>query len=202
MKKAEFLQKLQEEISVYPYEETKKSLEYYEEMIDDRMEDGMTEDEAVASLGRVEDIVDQIKCELPITTIVKQKAMEKTNGGKIPGYVIALLIIGCPLWLPILISIFASIFSIYVSIWSVAVVLWAIDFIFAAVSVVGLVGSVVMFVKGSFVSALIYLGAAILLAGLAIFFFMASYFVSKGIVYGTGWLFKQIKKAIIGNKEA
>lgn len=76
MNKAEFLKELQQRIQEYPVDETKKSMEYYAEMIDDRMEDGMSESEAVASLGSVEQIAEQIKCELPITTLVKQKTKE------------------------------------------------------------------------------------------------------------------------------
>ena len=202
MKKDEFLQKLKDEISIYPYEETKKSLEYYEEMINDRLEEGMTEDEAVASLGSVEDIAEQIKCELPITTIVKQKAYEKTKGEKIPSWVIILLILGCPLWISLIFSIGATILAIYVSIWSVALVLWVIDFVVGIISVISFFSVFVMLIRGSIASSVIFLGLSILCAGLAIFLYLASFFVSKGIAYGTYWLFKQIKRALVGKKEA
>ena len=53
MTKQEFLNELKNQISEYPSEETKQSLEYYSEMIDDRIEEGMTEAEAIASMGAV-----------------------------------------------------------------------------------------------------------------------------------------------------
>ena len=77
MTKVEFLDELKKQIAEYPSGETEQSLEYYSEMIDDRMEDGMTEGEAVASLGKIEDIARQIKEELPLATLVKQKTKEK-----------------------------------------------------------------------------------------------------------------------------
>ena len=71
MTKAEFLNELKNRIAEYPSEETNQSVEYYSEMIDDRMEDGMSEPEAVASMGKVAEIAQQIKEELPLTTLVK-----------------------------------------------------------------------------------------------------------------------------------
>ena len=41
MSKVEFLNRLRALIGKYPYEELEKSLEYYSEMIYDRMENGM-----------------------------------------------------------------------------------------------------------------------------------------------------------------
>ena len=73
MTKAEFLNELKNRIAEYPSEETNQSVEYYSEMIDDRMEDGMSEPEAVASMGKVAEIAQQIKEELPLTTLVKYK---------------------------------------------------------------------------------------------------------------------------------
>lgn len=51
--KGTFLNELKNQIAEYPSEETNQSVEYYSEMIDDQMEDGMSEAEAVASMGKV-----------------------------------------------------------------------------------------------------------------------------------------------------
>ena len=42
MTRTEFLDELKNLIKDYPAEETEKSIEYYGEMIDDRIEDGMS----------------------------------------------------------------------------------------------------------------------------------------------------------------
>ncbi len=47
------MNELKNQIAEYPSEETNQSVEYYSEMIDDQMEDGMSEAEAVASMGKV-----------------------------------------------------------------------------------------------------------------------------------------------------
>ena len=43
-----------------PTEDMERFIAYYSEMIDDRMEDGMTEEEAVAMMDTPDDAVDQI----------------------------------------------------------------------------------------------------------------------------------------------
>lgn len=58
MTKREFLGALREQLcAVLPPDRVRKAMEDYEKCIDDRMRDGMSEAEAVSSMGRVEDIV-------------------------------------------------------------------------------------------------------------------------------------------------
>lgn len=49
MTKSDFLDLLREKISRLPEWEAAKTVVYYSEMIDDRIEDGMSEEEAVAA---------------------------------------------------------------------------------------------------------------------------------------------------------
>lgn len=57
MTKSDFIQKLTEALANMPGNERVLVLEYYEEMIDDRIENGMSEEEAVAELGSIEEIL-------------------------------------------------------------------------------------------------------------------------------------------------
>lgn len=202
MTKSEFLDCLGGLISEYPSDETNKSLDYYSEMIDDRIEDGMTEAEAIASLGSVHDIANQIKCELPLTTLVKQKALEKTKGEGIPVWVIVLLVLGAPVWIPLAISISAVLLSIYITVWAFNFAFWVADLSIGISSIVTIFAAIISIFTGGFLSFLIYLGGAIVLAGLAIILAIGCFYMSKGIIAGTVWLFKQLKKSIVSSKEA
>lgn len=51
MQKTEFLDRLRTALADLPAEELEKTLGYYAEMIEDRMEDGMDEEAAVAAMG-------------------------------------------------------------------------------------------------------------------------------------------------------
>jgi len=60
MRKAEFLNELEAGLVGLPKEDVEERLAFYSEMIDDRMEEGLTEEAPVAAAGPVDDIVSQI----------------------------------------------------------------------------------------------------------------------------------------------
>ena len=73
MNKAEFTQQLTNSLAGLSQYDINRSVDYYTEMIDDRVEDGMTEEDAVAALGSIDEIRSKILEEVPITKIVKEK---------------------------------------------------------------------------------------------------------------------------------
>ena len=56
MKREVFIESLKIALSDLPEEEIQSSLAYFNEMIDDRIDEGMTEEEAIADMGRVDEI--------------------------------------------------------------------------------------------------------------------------------------------------
>ena len=60
MTKETFLAEIREKIQGLPQSDIEKFLDYYAEMIDDYVEDGRTQEEAIRELGSVEEIVEQI----------------------------------------------------------------------------------------------------------------------------------------------
>ena len=90
MTKESLLMWLREAFSAYPPEEVEERIRFYEEMIDDRMEDGLTEEEAVASLGSLEEVIAKMAAEMP--PLKKKKAM------RLRWWEILLLVLGFPLW--------------------------------------------------------------------------------------------------------
>ena len=65
MTKQEFLRELWNKLTELPQEDVEKSLDYYSEMIDDRVENGLTEEEAVAEIGTADAAAAQILEGLP-----------------------------------------------------------------------------------------------------------------------------------------
>ncbi len=63
MSKWEFIDELCRRLRLMPVEEAQRTVMFYSEAIDDRIEDGMSEEEAVASLGSVDDIVRELERE-------------------------------------------------------------------------------------------------------------------------------------------
>lgn len=71
MNKNEFLRELENELKGLPKDEIEKSLEFYSEITDDKIEDGMSEEEAVFELGSPKNAAKEIMLNLPLKTLVK-----------------------------------------------------------------------------------------------------------------------------------
>ena len=179
MTKNEFLSELKKALEGLPEEDIEKSLEYYSEMIDDRIEDGLSEEEAVADLGSIEDIRAQIVKDTPITKIIKEKIKPKRT---LSGLEITLLIVGFPIWFPLLASAAATLFSIWVSLWAVVISFYAVETAFMASAVGGIIAAVVM----------LTLGCSLACVGLGILWIFVCKYSTKGLVWLTGAFVKSL----------
>lgn len=190
MNKNEFLSELRAGLAGLPQDDVEERIAFYGEMIDDRVEEGVTEEEAVGMIGSVDEIVSQIIAEIPLAKIVREKITPKRT---LKAWEIVLICLGFPLWLPLLIAFGSVVFSLYVVAWSLIVSLWAIELSFVASSFAGLAAAVAYIIRGDAVSGVALIGASIFLAGLSIFTFFGCVALSKGIIRLT-------KKAALGIK--
>lgn len=77
MKKQEFLSALKSGLSGLPRQDVEDRLNFYSEIIDDRMEEGLSEEEAVSAVGSVDEIVAQTVTEIPLAKIAKERIIPK-----------------------------------------------------------------------------------------------------------------------------
>ena len=70
MTKQELTFILAEKLNGLPWEEVERSMEYYDEMINEHMEEGMSEAEAIAALGSVDEIAQQILADQQSSVVV------------------------------------------------------------------------------------------------------------------------------------
>lgn len=115
MNRTEFSSELEARLTGLPEEEIKRQLQYYAELIDDRMEEGMGEEEAVAALGAPGEIAETVFGELPILARVRA-AKPRSTGRKVLN--ILLLVLGSPIWLSLLVALVAVILAVVVSLWA------------------------------------------------------------------------------------
>lgn len=191
MTRVEFLAELKNRLISFEESEVENWLKYYSEIIDDRIEDGQTEEAAVASLGDLNTIIDEILQQTPITRLAKAKLNRKT----LRGWEIALLIIGFPLWFPLLVAVIAVILALYVALGSVIISLWAVFVSVVACAVGGIVAGIGFILTGNSISGIALIGAAIALEGLSILMF----FGCNAATNGTAWL---TKKIVLGLKNS
>ena len=179
MNKQGFLSALEQGLRGLPPEEARERLSFYAEMIDDRMEEGLPEEEAVAAIGTPGEVIGQIAAEIPLARLVKEHVRPQN---KLRAWEIVLLVLGFPLWFPLLLACAAVALSVYLVLWAVIVSLWAVDLAFAAGVLAAFFTAAVLFLRGFGAAALAALSAGILCAGLAILFFFVCLAAGRGLV--------------------
>lgn len=193
MNKEQFLADLRRGLSQLPDEETEKQLAYFSELIDDMVEDGMTEYEAVSRLGSVEDIYQDILQNTPLPLLVRTRA--KPRGGW-TALSIVLIILGFPIWFSLAAALFAVILSVYAVIWAVVVVAFAVVLVLALCAAL----FVLLFVKlmlTSVPAAVLALGCALALCGLVVGAWLLSVAAAKLIVRATAAIGRGVKSLFI-----
>ena len=192
MTKIKFLMSLHDQLSDLPKDEVEERLSFYSEMIEDRMEEGLSEADAVAEVGSVDEIAAQITEELK-----KPKKVKK----KLKKWEILLLTLGFPLWFPLLVAGASVAFSLYVVLWSMVVSVWAVFGAMVGSSIGMVVSGMGAMLNGNPPSGVAMIGAGITCAGLAVFMFYGCKSATKGLIFLTKKLGSAIKR-LFGWKEA
>ncbi len=185
MTKLEFLAQLEKLLCGLPQDDIQKSLEFYSEMIDDRIEDGFSEEEAISQIGNIGDIAKQILMDIPLPKLVKKKITPRRRMGALE---IVLLILGSPIWLSLFISMIAVVLSLYISLWSVIISLYSVAASLIACTIGGAVSGVTFIFSGKYAAGVFMIGAGILCLGLGILMFIGCNYAARGVV----WLSRKI----------
>ena len=186
MRKQEFLDELAPNLSLLPLEERLRWLRFYEEIIDDGLEDGLEEDEIITTFGNPLVVASRIWDEsgraLPAderTQVKPVKAMKVAKphrgslGKKIAYWATSVI------WIPLAIAALSIVFALWVSASAIVASLWVI---FAALTLciplsVGFL--IFMISTGSAPSVLFNLGTLFAALGLAILSFYVSYALTR-----------------------
>ena len=167
MTKQAFLEQLRKGLSPLSQKEREERINFYSEMIDDRMEEGLTEEAAVAAIGDMNTIIAQITADSSIEKPAKQPKKPNKAG------TIALLVLGAPIWLSLLVAAFAVALSLYVVFWAVIIVFWSIFVTLIACAVGGVIVTIAYIALGDPLIALAILGGSLVCAGVAILLYFA-----------------------------
>ncbi len=197
MTKADFLRLLERALSQLSEEERQKNLEYYSELLDDMMEEGMTEAEATAKLGSPNQIAQSILQEMPLGKLVSTRM--KPRSGWTP-LAIVLAVVGSPVWVPLLLAGVAVVLVLFVSIWALG---------FAAVAVVialavAVVAAPIIAIRVAVLTlpvGLMLLGAGLVLLGLCVLGGLMAVELCKLLWQLTVWLAHKIKGLFIRKEE-
>ena len=198
MSKQAFLTELKNGLKGMPQEDVEERLTFYGEMIDDRIEEGLSEEDAIASLGSVDEVVNEIVSETPLTKLVKEKIKPKRS---LRAWEIVLLVLGFPVWFPLTVVAAVLVLVFYLLIWVLVICLWASELSLWACALAGIAGCAICIAKGNYLFGILLLGAGLVTAGLSIFLF----FGCKAATVGTAKLAKKIvhgiKRMFVGKEK-
>ena len=194
MTKQEFLAKLRTGLSCLPQEDAEERLGFYSEMIDDKIEDGLSEEEAVREMGDVNDILAQTVADAPLKKLVKKKIK---SSKKLKAWEIVLLALGSPIWLSLLIAAFSVIISLYVSVWAIVISLWAVFAAFVGCFIGVLTAGILLICTSRVAAGILLIGLSLFSAGLSIFMFFGCREIVKGMIFLAKKIISGIKHLFI-----
>ncbi len=161
MNKNEYLTKLTSLLQGIDKKERDKAISFYSEMIDDFIEDGLTEFEAIEKVGKPGDIAEQI-----ITEDLNRPEKTMTKGKKI--WMRVLLILGSPLWVMLLLAAGMLLLAGCLLLFTGLVVIWLIPICVGIAGVSCLILATIS-VLGSFVIMVQNLPLGIIQLGVGLF---------------------------------
>ena len=176
MTRDEFLGRLGELLACLPAEQVEETKAFYAEAIADRMEDGMSEEEAVAAMGTPGEVAEATLDDLPAVprAIVRTRRRSTT-------LLWVLTIVGSPVWVPLLAAFAAVAVTVYICIWLLALCVWIVAAALGGVGVVELLLAVSGVTIGHFPYALASAGVGLGLVGVALFVGAGAWAASKQI---------------------
>ena len=196
MTKLDFLYGLRDALRALPREDIERYVEYYSEMIDDRVEDGMTESDAISELGSIEEIAARILGDTapqPSAREVKEPKKEpKKEKRPTSAVAVLLIVLGFPLWFPLLVAAFSVLISLVAVLFSLVITLWAVEVSLWGCAIGGLVSGAVAFVIPNISAGLMLVGIALFCTGLSVF----GFYGCKAATKGAAWLVAKAALAI------
>ena len=196
MKKEEFLNELEKELQGLPKSDIIDKLSFYSEMIDDRIEEGKTEEEAIADLGGTDKVVGKIVEETPITSLVKERIRPK----KSPSFLtVLLLILGFPLWLPLFLVFMVLVLVFILLLWILVIVTYSVEAALLGGGVYAIICLLAQAMAGNFNIG--YLGLALAGIGGGFAFLSVCFYSTKLTAKISKAVLRGIKRKLIGGKK-
>lgn len=192
MNKQEFLAALARELEPLPREERYKTLNYYDELIDDRLEDDQEEEAVIQSLGDPRAVAQEL--------LAGEDELLVPNRG-LRVWVIVLLVLGFPLWGSLLVTAAVVLLCVFLCLFLPAFVLGVMALSFLAGAVLGVVGTPFLIAEvglaaGGLGAGMFQLGLAVGMLGLAALCAVGFWYTGKATVKAGKALWRWLKRSV------
>lgn len=194
MNKTDFLNEIKNGLNGLSQADIDKALDFYKEAIDDRMDDGMSEEEAVKDLGDPKEIANDVLLTTPLPKLIKAKTKPNRS---LRAWEIVLLILGFPLWFPLTLTAMILVFVVYVVLWSliIAFVATLVALIISGIAVIIL--SITGLFTSGFIQTLAAVGAGLVAIGLGLLLIIPVKIACKGLIVAIKAFGRWVKRLFI-----
>jgi len=178
--RSEFINEMESALAGLPHSEVSRITEYYDEIFNEALDDGKTEEEICEGLDKPEDIAGRVRAEIAFVR-AEQEPTAKTMSTVL---VVVLGIFALPVGLPIAIAIFAVLLALTVTVFAVVVSLGATALALFAGGIVGIVSGFVAIIQGLPLFGISFIGASFTLVGLSILGAIALFYIFRAMFRG------------------
>lgn len=201
MTKNEFLSALERELASLPESDRKRSILYFDEIIADRMEEGLSEEEVLAEMESVEEIAKGILSDAAEEPTEPEKTVHKVGGCPL-WLAILLAVLGAPIWLPVAFAVAATLVTIYMVPWILILTLFCVAIAFVLGGLAGIVLALICSpVIGVYIT-MLAVGICIFLTGFGILLMFPSVILTRWLARGTVWCCRKLASLRKGGKTA
>ena len=187
MNKQEFLAALARELEPLPREERYQTLNYYDELIDDRLEDGQEEEAVIQSLGDPKAVAQEL--------LAGEDELLVPNRG-LRVWLIVLLVLGFPLWGSLLVTAAVVLLCVFICLYIPVFTLGVLALSLLAGAVLGAVGTPFLIADTGLAAGLFQLGLAVGMLGLAALCAVGFWYTGKATVKAGKALWRWLKRSV------
>lgn len=203
MNKQQFLAELDRRLVCLPLQDREESIGFYSELIDDKMEaEGISEEEAIAGLGSMNEIVYAILDGYPAYKLMGKKMKDSKEHSSNKVLFIVLEVLTFPIWFTLLLTAAIVVFSVYISIWAVLIALAITLGAILLSGVICLIASCFISFTQGLVQALLVLGVGFCSIGIGMFLYKPVFAACRGLISIMKRFFTELKYRFFVKKGA
>ncbi len=197
MTKDEYLSELRAGLAAFSKDEVDRAVSFYEEMVDDRVEAGVSEEEAVGSLEPPAEAAARIISEMPaVPRAAARLRSPKTPRSWFVAFIVA-AVIGSPVWIPLTLGVIMAVIGCFIGLFGLLVAVWAIAASMLLGAPIGLLYLVAGVKAGSVAGALMGLGCGAVVAGVGVFGIHLAVAASKLLVRAIVWCARAVASPFV-----
>ena len=190
MKKKKYLTLLRKEMKGLSPDTVRKTLDYYDEMISDRMEEGLSEEEAVSVMEDPAAIVSGLVREKYANAAANDFRRQKSGSV----WQKVLIVLGFPLWLPLLIAFASIVLALFIVLIAVIVSLCAAEASLVLGGSAGVLGGLIRLCQGNPLQAMAIAGGCLVCVGLGVILFKPTAMLVKKLCAYTAGIPTRLKR--------